>query len=56
MRKYWILYRDFGYSEISIYGVTMRADTAMRWREAAFDNEAIECELTRDSLPTKLLS
>ena len=53
-RKYWILYRDYGYSERSIYGVTARAATAKAWQKAyKHENMAVECTLIRDILPTE---
>ena len=52
MTKYWILYRDYGYSEHAIYGVTNLAATADAWRALGGENEAAECELTGDSLPS----
>lgn len=57
MQKYWILYRDFGYSERGIFGITADAATAENWRAADDENETAECNLTADGapLPTKYL-
>ncbi len=51
MTKYYILYRDFGYSERGILGVTADMATAERFRADHDENEIAECELTAAGAP-----
>ena len=53
-KRFWILYRDYGYSELSIFGITERTQIAKEWRAAHADNVTVKCN-PLDSLPKKYI-
>ncbi len=52
---YYILVQDFGYGDLTTFGLTSRKDLADSWKDKAFSNEFIEIELVNDSLPTNAI-
>lgn len=53
--KVWVLYQDYGYGEMSIYGVTRKKETADAWEKAEIDNEAVETIVSND-LPKEFIA
>ena len=48
--KVYILYRDYGYGEMSIYGATRKRAVADAWEGQGYENEAVEADMS-DRLP-----
>ena len=49
---YYILVQDFGYGDLTTFGLTSRKDLAEQWESKEFVNEFIAIELDNDSLPS----